>query len=314
MDAIAGQGIQEDRQGSYQGLTFTCCHLGNLSLMENHATEELYVVVDHLPFQVVATSSPVIVIDGLVTIDGDEVLAGIGCQLTVEVCSRDDGLLILGEAACSLLNDGKHLEHHLVESLLIDIEHFLLYFVDFCKDVGTLIDGRALNLCLQFGYLCLLLLGRRLYLLLQLLCTGTQGVIVECFDLGRYLLYLLHKGLNQFHIARRFVAEQGLENLVEIHILDYFLFFLLTLFINGCKVTNKIRNHQSSHHKSVKIRFIYIICGSEQWFGGACIRRPDTDRLRKSRSNAVCGNRCLDAFGLDACTVENNGKLGERGA
>ncbi len=79
MDAVTCQGIQEHGEGSHEGLTFTCCHLGDLSLMEYLTTEELHVVVDHLPFQVVATGSPVVVIDGFVSVDGDEILGRISC-------------------------------------------------------------------------------------------------------------------------------------------------------------------------------------------------------------------------------------------
>ena len=105
MYTIASQGVKEDGQGSDERLTFTRSHLGNLTLMEHGTTEELYIIVYHLPFQVVATSGPVVMIDSLVAIDGDEVLAWVACQFTVEVGSRDDGLFVLGKTTGSLLHD-----------------------------------------------------------------------------------------------------------------------------------------------------------------------------------------------------------------
>ena len=180
---IACEGIEEHGEGSHKGLTFTSSHLGNLSLMEHETTKQLHVVMDHLPFQVVTTCCPVVMIDGFVAIDGDEVLTGIGSQLTVEVGSRDDGLLVLCEATGSLLDDGKHFVHHFVESLLVDVQHFLLYLVNLCEDVCTLIDRGVLDGGLQFGNFVFLLCGRRLYLLLQLLRTLTELVIAHGFNL-----------------------------------------------------------------------------------------------------------------------------------
>jgi len=159
VDAVARQGVQEHGQGSHEGLTFTRCHLGNLTLMQNDTTKQLNVVVDHFPLQVVATSGPMVMIDSLVAIDGDEVLAGVGSQFTVEVGGRNDGLLVLGKAAGRLLDDGEHLGHHLVEGLLVNLEHFLLQLVDLGEDVGTLVNGRVLDGGLQAFNLCFLFLG-----------------------------------------------------------------------------------------------------------------------------------------------------------
>ena len=157
MHTVTRQGVQEYRQGCHEGLTFTSCHLGNLTLMKYYTAEELHIVMHHFPFQVVTAGSPVIMVDGLVTVDGDKVLLRICSQLTVKVRSGYDGLFILGKSAGSLLDDGKHLGHHLVECLLVDVKHFLLDFVYLRKDFGTLVDGRvfdgSLELC-NLGFLC----------------------------------------------------------------------------------------------------------------------------------------------------------------
>ena len=71
---ITCQCVEEDRGSTYESLTLTGSHLGNLTLMENNTTEELYVVVDHFPLHIVAAGSPVVVIDSLVTVDGHEVV------------------------------------------------------------------------------------------------------------------------------------------------------------------------------------------------------------------------------------------------
>ena len=159
VNTITRQGIEEDGEGSHQRLTFTGSHLGNLTLVQYDTAEELYIVVYHLPFQVVAASRPVVMIDGLVAIDGDKVFLGVGSQFAVEIGSRHNGLLVLGEAASRLLHDAEHLGHHLVEGYLIDVEGFLLQLVDFGKYLGTLVDGRVLDGCLQSVNLFFLRLG-----------------------------------------------------------------------------------------------------------------------------------------------------------
>ena len=47
MNSLAGQRVEISRQGSHQSLAFTCTHLGNLTLMQRHATDELHVEMAH---------------------------------------------------------------------------------------------------------------------------------------------------------------------------------------------------------------------------------------------------------------------------
>ena len=200
MHTVAGERIEEYRQGGNESLTLTGGHLGNLSLMQNHTTEELHVVMYHFPLEVVASGCPVVVIDGLVAVDGDEVLAWVASQFTVEVGGSDYGDLIGCESLCRLLDDGEHLRHSLVEFLLKDVEYFLLDFVNLCEDVGALVDGRLLYLCLEFLNLLALVGGRFLNMLSDLLCPGTEFVVVELLDLWRDGFHLLYEGLDELHV------------------------------------------------------------------------------------------------------------------
>ena len=75
VNTIACEGVQEDRSSTYKGFTLTGSHLGNLTLMENNTTKELYIIVDHFPLHIITTGSPVVVIDSLVAIDGNEVVS-----------------------------------------------------------------------------------------------------------------------------------------------------------------------------------------------------------------------------------------------
>ena len=210
VDTIARESVEEDGERGDEGLTLTRGHLGDLALMKHLTTKDLDVVVDHLPLQVVATSGPVVVIDGLVTVDGDEVLGRVGSELAVEVGSRDDGLLVLGEATGRILDDAKGHRHHLVEGLLITIEGLLLQFVDLVEDRLALVDGRILDGGLEAGDLLALLLGGIAHLLADLLRLGAELVVAQGLDGGISGLDLLHEGADGLHIARGFVAEDGL--------------------------------------------------------------------------------------------------------
>ncbi len=59
MHATSGQRIQIDRQGSHQRFTFTGFHFRNLALMQDHAADELHVVMAHTEyaFRCLATNS-----------------------------------------------------------------------------------------------------------------------------------------------------------------------------------------------------------------------------------------------------------------
>ena len=99
MDTLARKGIEEHRQCCHQGLTLTCRHLGNLSLMEGDTADELHVIVNHIPGYLVASRNPVVVIYGIVAVDGHKVV--VDAQVTVELGSLYDNLAVLSEASGS---------------------------------------------------------------------------------------------------------------------------------------------------------------------------------------------------------------------
>ena len=158
MDAVAREGVEEYGERSHEGLTFTRCHLSNLSLVEDDAAEELHVVVNHIPHRLVAACLPMVHVDSLVALDADEIL-GDG-EVAVEVRSRDDDFLILGKASGSLLDDGKRLRQGLIHRLLVDFEDVLLQFVNLVEQRLAVFQFRGFHLRLQIGNLSPVLLGR----------------------------------------------------------------------------------------------------------------------------------------------------------
>ena len=83
----------------------------------------------HFPLEVVASCSPVVVVNGFFSINGDKVVGGVGSEFAVEVACGDDGLLVVGEALGGFLYYREHLRHSLVKLILIDLEDFLFEFV-----------------------------------------------------------------------------------------------------------------------------------------------------------------------------------------
>ncbi len=95
MHAVSGQGIQEYREGSYQCLTFTGCHFRNLTFVQNDTTEQLYIVVYHVPDRIVTTGYPVVLVDGLIAFNAYEIF-GSG-QMAVELRSGYRDFFIFGK-------------------------------------------------------------------------------------------------------------------------------------------------------------------------------------------------------------------------
>ena len=125
--AVTCKCIEEDGECGGEGLTFTREHLGNLALMQNGATEELDVEVNHVPLQVVATCYPVIVVDSLVAFDVNKVMR---CgKVAVEVVCCDLDVFVCCKELCGSLYDGEYFSAFPVKSLLEGFEHVLLQLV-----------------------------------------------------------------------------------------------------------------------------------------------------------------------------------------
>ena len=170
--------------------------------MKHATTEELYVVVYHFPFKVVASGSPMVMVYSLFAVDGDEVVGWISSKVAVEVVGRNNGFLVVGESACRFLHYCINLRQGLIEFFLIDVKNFLLELVYLLKEFCTLIDRCVLDGLLDGFNLIFLLLSRRLDSVLYLLCLCTQGVVVKFFYLRRSSLNFLNERLNEFHVPR----------------------------------------------------------------------------------------------------------------
>ena len=152
MYTVACQCVEEHGEGCHEGLTFTRRHLSNLALMQHRATEELHVVVNHVPHGLVAASHPVIVVDGFVAVDVHKVVTS--SQFAVEVGGCDHDVLVVGEALSGALDDGESNGTNLIQHLFKDLQLVFLQLVDFLENGLAVLDGRLLDGGLQFVDLC----------------------------------------------------------------------------------------------------------------------------------------------------------------
>ena len=200
MNTVARKSIEEDRKGGHKGLSFTRCHFGNLTFVENHATEQLNIVVNHVPLHVIASGNPVIVINGLIVFNGHKVVSS--GQRAVEVGSRNHHLAVLSEATSRTLHDGEGFIHHLVELRLQSVEHFLLQFIDMVEHTLAVFERKGFNLLLLTTDFGTQVVNGMLNLVAQFLRLGTQGIVVKRIDAFKHLFNLLNVRLNLFHVAR----------------------------------------------------------------------------------------------------------------
>ena len=154
VDSLARKGIEENRECCHKGLSFTGCHLGDLSLMENDTADELDIVVNHVPGDFVAAGHPMVLPDGLVVLDMDEILGYAEVAVEIGGCHRDRFILL--EAPGSRLHDGEGLRKYFREFLFDCLILILDYLVSLRRQRLLFRDRNVLlKFRLDTGYLLL---------------------------------------------------------------------------------------------------------------------------------------------------------------
>ncbi len=227
MHAVAGEGVEENRQRSHQCLTLAGSHLGNLALVQHRAAYELHVVVHHVPSHLVAAGHPVVVIDGFVAVDLHKVLA-LGCQGAVHVGGCDCDALVACKSPCGFFHNREHHRECLVEFLLKHFEDFLLYFINFFPVCFALVVVDSLNFLFNRIDFVALVLHGFLKLAADAGCALTQLVVAQALNLGIDGLDLVNYGEQFLEVAIRFCAEEFLQNVIKSHIVLFLYFFYVT--------------------------------------------------------------------------------------
>ena len=152
------QGVEVHRQRCHKGLTFTGSHLRNRPALlfvvlhravQHHATEQLHIIVHHVPRDLVAAGHPVVMIDRLVAFYLHEVKPRVSSQITVQLRCGNHQTLVLRETASRRFDDCKSLRKHLSQLLFIDVLDLFLEFVHLVVDLLTFVNRRTLDGCLQ---------------------------------------------------------------------------------------------------------------------------------------------------------------------
>ena len=175
--------------------------------MEHYATEELHVVVNHVPCHLVAAGYPMVVPDGFVPVNVHKIV--VDGEVAVEVGRSHDDVAIfcIGKTSSCVLYDGIHRGKHFGESFVEEVKHFYFFFVDSLEDGLTFVDFCRFNLLFKLCNFCSLVLHFVLKECLNLIDLGTKLVVSELLDFWLNSENLFNNGANLLDVACCFVAE-----------------------------------------------------------------------------------------------------------
>ena len=199
VNTVTRQGIEEYREGSYEGFTFTGSHFGNFTLVQYDTTEELHVVVYHVPLCVISTGYPVVLVDSFVAFNTYKIVRG--GQLAVKIVGRYLYFWVFSKAAGCTFYDGKGFGKGCIEFYFIALQYFLFYFVDLVENQFAVFQRCVFNLGFQLLNLGFQVVSGVLNFLLQLFCLCSELIVVELVDGFVGFLYLFNNRLNQLHVA-----------------------------------------------------------------------------------------------------------------
>ena len=206
MDTLAREGVQEHRERGDEGLALARRHFRDLALMQGDAADQLDVIVDHVPGDLVAARQPVVAVYGLVPLDVHKVV--VHGQVAVELRGGDGDGGILLEAAGRALHDGESLREYLVEGLLDGLVFVLDELVRLAGQTLLFGDGNIfVELELDLGEPVLERLLHLLQALPQRRRTGTDVVVGEGVDFRIDGQDLVQGGLHGLEVAFGLRAE-----------------------------------------------------------------------------------------------------------
>ena len=212
MNALARQCVKVNWQRSHEGLAFTSGHLSNLALVQHDTTDDLAVVMHHVPSHHVAAGHPAVLEISLVAHDGDVLV--FGSQFAVEVGGRHFHGLVFAEVFGGGLHHRERLGKNLVQCLLDVVKFLFLKFVDLVVEFLLLVGVHVevgFGLGFQLGDFGHLGGGLVLDVFLEFYGLMSQAVDVEFHDLLVSLERLLEYGLQGLVVARGLVAKEFLE-------------------------------------------------------------------------------------------------------
>ena len=173
--------------------------------MQNDTTEQLYIVVYHVPDRIVTTGYPVILINGLIALDAYKVFCS--SQLAVEISGGNYDFFIFRETFCGSLDDWESNGQYFVQCFFVFIQNFFFYLVDLCKDFFAVFQFQAFDTRFQFFHFRTFGGSRLMDIFFEFFRFGTECVVVQFLNLRVSSFDFLHPGLDFFHVSRGFVSE-----------------------------------------------------------------------------------------------------------
>ena len=183
--------------------------------MQYDTTDELYIVVYHIPSDLVTSCYPVVVVDSLVAIDLHEVV--IYRQISIHLRGSDNDRLIIGKASCSLLDNSKGRGENLVELDLDLLQNVLLYLINFRPSLLTSIYVEIFDALFELSNLGTLRGNVLVDFVAQLLCAISQSIIAESLYGGFDLLDFLNVGCYLLEVSLRLTTKELCDDITESH-------------------------------------------------------------------------------------------------
>ena len=209
VDTLSCKRIQENRKRRDEGLSFTGSHLGNLSLMEDDTSDDLHVIVDHIPGDLVSAGHPMVLPQCLVAFDLHEVMRS--TEIPVEIIGSNFHYRILRKSARRRLHYRECVRKNLVQNLL-DLSIFVLHKLIGLSSKRLLLTHRNITfkLFLDFGNSLFKRLLDFTDSPLEVLSLRSQLVVrkfVNAFVRGKYFF---QNRPDLFHISLGLCAEHFL--------------------------------------------------------------------------------------------------------
>ena len=202
---VSGQCVEEYREGSHQCFTFTGCHFRNLTFVQNDTTEQLNVVMNHVPYRIIATGIPVVLVDGLVAFNAYKVFGS--SQMAVEFSRGYYDFFVFRKSFGSCFDDRESYGQYIFQCFLVFFENFFLYLIYLCKDFFAVFQFGAFDARFEFFHFSAFVSSRFADVFFEFFRFGTEGVVVQCFNLRVGSFDLFYPGFDFFHVSCGFVSE-----------------------------------------------------------------------------------------------------------
>ncbi len=133
MYSFSRKPIEISRQGSNKCFTFTRLHLGNFTIVQYHTTNELYIVMYHIPGDVSARSRPRVLPNSLVTFYRYKRF--FGSYFSVMVGCSDSDSCIFGKTTSGFFDYSKCFRKNFFENVFEMLISFFSHFVEVAKHI-----------------------------------------------------------------------------------------------------------------------------------------------------------------------------------